>query len=390
MSSKYDLNKFLYPHSFGKIQETIERLTDPVSKLYKFNAAISNYDDLFKALPHPGYAYKNHVLNKFGAVGSYFNDENLKNSNIGSVYNNEIRKKSLIESAINSQVLNKFGGVGSYFNDENLKNSNIGSVYNNEIRKKSLIESAINSQVLNKFGGVGSFFSRNNLLGLEADIKRLSAAKALMPELNTKISNLNEKFQNISRLAEQSHFKFNSESVQNYLDLIENFNEINNQNLQIDQATIHSLDLLLQQEETLELTTELKEIGILDTSSGSIFLDYSKKLSVNVAQNFLTIIVVIITLAFESGIQQYEPFQDLIENTANFMNSVEGQARVTRNCELKDHPNGHKKLGLPEDSIVTVYKINDESTAGWSKVKFNKDGHDITGYVKTSELQKID
>ncbi|MFV5348599.1 hypothetical protein, partial [Acinetobacter soli] len=294
----------------------------------------------------------------------------------GSHYNNEIFKNSLIRSAVNSQRLNHYDAVGSH--------------YNNEIFKNSLIRSAVNSQVLNRFGTVGSFFSRNNLLGLEADIKRLSAAKALMPELNTKISNLNEKFQSISRSIEQSHFKFNSESVQNYLDLIENFNETNNQNLQIDQATIQSLDLLLQQEEALELTTELKEIGILDTSSGSILSEYSKTLSVNVSPKFLSIMVLIITLAFESVIQQYEPFQDLVENTANFMNSVDGKARVTRNCELKDRPDGQKKLVLPEDSIVTVYKIDDETKPGWSKIKFKKDDHDITGYVKTSELQKFD
>jgi hypothetical protein len=43
----------------------------------------------------------------------------------------------------------------------------------------------------------------NESLGLQADIQRLIAAKTLMPDLNTKIFNLNQKLSAISKLAEQ-------------------------------------------------------------------------------------------------------------------------------------------------------------------------------------------
>ena len=102
----------------------------------------------------------------------------------------------------------------------------------------------------------------NESLGLQADIQRLIAAKTLMPDLNTKIFNLNQKLSAISKLAEQRLNQNYPNSVQNYLDTLKGFNDKYNQDIHIDRTVIQTLDLALHQQETLELTSELRNIGI--------------------------------------------------------------------------------------------------------------------------------
>lgn len=46
-------------------------------------------------------------------------------------------------------------------------------------------------------------------------------------------------------------------------------------------------------------------------------------------------------------------------------------------------------MSLKKESLVIVYK-NKEITNGWSEIKFNKDAHDVAGYIQTSELNFLD
>jgi hypothetical protein len=251
-----------------------------------------------------------------------------------------------------------------------------------------------NHPALEAMKKASSSIAINESLGLHADIQRLIAAKTLMPDLNTKIFNLNQKLSAISKLAEHRINQNYPNSVQNYLDTLKGFNDKYNQDIHIDRTVIQTLDLALHQQETLELTSELRNIGIFDTSSGSILLEYLETLPTNKASYLLKLIVCLLVWfagsVTEPIINEYEPIQNLQEKSANFLNGVDGLARITKDCDLKDKPNGLKKISLQKESVVTVYKTNDEIMDGWSKIKFNKDGHDLTGYIRTSELHSLD
>ncbi|WP_171250599.1 hypothetical protein, partial [Acinetobacter soli] len=229
----------------------------------------------------------------------------------------------------------------------------------------------------------------NKSLGLQADMQKLIAAKTLMPDLNTKIFNLHQKLYAISGLTEQRLNQNNFDSTHNYVDPFNEFNEKYNQNVHVDETAIQTLDLVLHQPETLELTSELRNLGIFDTSSGSILLEYSETLPKSKASDFLNLIVCLLLWFAEPIINEYEPIKNLQEKSSNFLNKIEGKALINKDCELKSQPNGLKIMSLEKEALVIVYK-NEDIVDGWSKIKFNKDGHDVTGYIKTAEFNLLD
>ncbi|WP_171255206.1 hypothetical protein, partial [Acinetobacter terrae] len=229
----------------------------------------------------------------------------------------------------------------------------------------------------------------NKSLGLQADIQRLQAAATLMPELNSKVLNLNQRLSNLAGLTKQNLKQNDSNSVQNYLDNIKIFNEKYDQELIIDRTTVQVLDLIIHEQEALELASELKNIGIFDTTSGSILLEFSKTLPTEKAANFLNILLCLLMFFYEPVINEYEPIKNHREELANSLNGIEGKALTIKDCDLKYRPGGPKKMSLEKESLVIVYK-NKEIADGWSKIKFNKDGEPVTGYIQTAELNLLD
>jgi hypothetical protein len=390
MSSKYDLEKSLDPYGIEKFQKTITRITNPWKEHAAMNTAMASITSMYdnsaiEAMKKAAIPWKEHAA------------MNTAMASIASMYDNsaiEAMKKAAIPWKEHAAMNTAMASIANMYDNSaievmkkaaipwkehaamNTAMASIASMYDNsaiEVMKKAASSLAINKS-----------------LGLQADIQRLIAAKTLMPDLNTKIFNLNQKLSAISGLTEQRLNQNYSNSIQNYLDTLEEFNEKYDQDIHIDKTAIQTLDLILHQQETLELTSELRNIGIFDTSSGSIFLEYSETLSTSKASAFLNLIICILVWFAEPIINQYEPIQNLQEKSANFLNGVDGIARITKDCDLKDQPNGLKKIRLEKESVVTLYKKNDEGVDGWSKIKFNKDGHDITGYIRTSELHSLD
>ena len=246
-----------------------------------------------------------------------------------------------------------------------------------------------NSPALEAIRNAAVSIAMNKSFGLQPDIQRLRAAATLMPGLNSKVLNLNKKLSNIAGITRTNLKENNFNSVQDQLDTIENFNEQYDQNLIIDKATVQALDLVIHEQEALELTSELKNIGMFDTSSGSILLEYSDTLPKEKAAKFLNILLCLLMFFYEPVINEYEPLKNHREGLVNLLNGIEGKALITKDCDLKDQPDGLKKISLEKESLVIVYK-NKEIADGWSKIKFNKDGQDITGYIQTSELDLLD
>ena len=153
------------------------------------------------------------------------------------------------------------------------------------------ITGAYEDPALEAIRSAASSVTVNKSLGLQADLQRLIAAKTLIPDLNNKIFNLNQKLYAIAELTEQSYSQNNFDSIQNYLDTLDDFNEKYNQDINIDRKTIQTLNLVLEQQETLELTSDLRNIGVFDTSSGSILLEYLETLPTDKASYLLRLIV---------------------------------------------------------------------------------------------------
>ena len=357
MSSKYDLDKLLDPCGIEKFQKTITRITNPWKEYAATNTAMASIAGM----------YDNSALDairKASMPWTEYAATNTAMASIAGMYDN---------SALDA--IRKASMPWTEYAATNTAMASIAGMYDNA--------------ALDAIRKASSSIAINESLGLQADIQRLIAAKTLMPDLNTKIFNLNQKLSAISKLAEQRLNQNYPNSVQNYLDTLKGFNDKYNQDIHIDRTVIQTLDLALHQQETLELTSELRNIGIFDTSSGSIFLEYSETLPTSKSSAFLNLIICILVWFAEPIINQYEPIQNLQKKSANFLNGVEGLARITKDCDLKDQPNGLKKISLEKESVVTVYIKNNDIVAGWSKIKFNKDGHDITGYIRTSELQAL-
>jgi len=390
MSSKYDLDKLLDPYGIEKFQKTITRITNPWNEYAATNTAMASITGMYDypafeaikkaSMPWNEYAATNTAMASITSMSDYPALEAMKKASMPwKEYAATNTAMASITGMYDNPVVEAIKKASMPWNEyaaTNTAMTNITGMYDNpvlEVIKKAASSIAINES-----------------LGLQADLQRLIAAKTLMPDLNTKIFNLNQKLYAISKLAEQRLNQNYPNSIQNYLDTLKEFNEKYNQDIHIDRTAIQTLDLALHQQETLELTSELRNIGIFDTSSGSIFLEYSETLSTSKASAFLNLIICILVWFAEPIINQYEPIQNLQKKSANSLNGVDGLARITKDCDLKDQPNGLKKIRLEKESVVTLYKKNDETVDGWSKIKFNKDGHDITGYIRTSELHSFD
>ena len=394
MSSKYDLDKLLDPYGIEKFQKTITRITDPLKGYLSMNSAMASITGI----------YENPALEAIKKASMPLKEHAAMNAAIASItgiYENpalEAMKKAsmpLKEHAAMNVAIASITGIYENPALEAIKKASM------PLKEHAAMNAAIASitgiyenPALEAIRSAASSVAINKSLGLEADVQRLIAAKILIPSLNTKIFNLNQKLYAIAGLTEQSSNQNNFDSIQNYLDTLDEFNEKYNQDINIDRIAIQTLDLVLQQQEALELTSDLKNIGIFDTSSGSILLEYLETLPTNKASLLSSLIVCLLVwfaeTVTEPVINEYEPIKNSQKSLVNFLNGVEGLGRVINDCNLKDQPNGLKKISLEKESIVTVYKTNEDIPYGWSKIKFNKDGHDIAGYIKTSELHLLD
>ncbi len=426
MSSKYDLDKLLDPYGIEKFQKTITRITDPLKGYLSMNSAMASITGIYEnpaleaikkaSMPLKEHAamnaaiasitgiYENPALEAMKKASMPLKEHAAMNAAIASItgiYENPaleaIKKASmpLKEHAAMNAAIASITGIYENPALEAMKKASM------PLREHAAMNAAIASitgiyenPALEAIRSAASSVAINKSLGLEADVQRLIAAKILIPSLNTKIFNLNQKLYAIAGLTEQSSNQNNFDSIQNYLDTLDEFNEKYNQDINIDRIAIQTLDLVLQQQEALELTSDLKNIGIFDTSSGSILLEYLETLPTNKASLLSSLIVCLLVwfaeTVTEPVINEYEPIKNSQKSLVNFLNGVEGLGRVINDCNLKDQPNGLKKISLEKESIVTVYKTNEDIPYGWSKIKFNKDGHDIAGYIKTSELHLLD
>ena len=394
MSSKYDLDKLLDPYGIEKLHKTITRITDPLKGYLSMNPAMASITG----------AYENPALEAMKKASMPWKEHEAINAAMASItgaYENpalEAMKKALMpwkeHEAINAAMVSI---TGAYENPalEAMKKASMPWKEHEAINAAmASITGAYENPALEAIRSAASSVTINKSLGLQADVQRLIAAKTLIPDLNTKIFNLNQKLYAIAGLAEQSPNQNNFDSIQNYLNTLDDFNEKYNQDVNINRTTIQTLDLVLEQQETLELTSDLKNIGIFDTASGSILLEYLETLPTDKASYLLRLIICLLVwfagTVTEPIINEYEPIKNNQKRLVNLVNGVEGLARVIKDCDLKDQPNGLKEIILEKESIVTVYKTNEDIPDGWSRIKFNKDGHDITGYIKTSEFHLLD
>uniref|UniRef100_UPI003F576435 hypothetical protein n=1 Tax=Acinetobacter courvalinii TaxID=280147 RepID=UPI003F576435 len=225
----------------------------------------------------------------------------------------------------------------------------------------------------------------NQSLGIQADLKRLLAATTLSPHLNTKILNFNQSISKISFLSGKK-YQHNSQSTQDFLNTIDSFNKKYAQNLNVDKNTVQAIDLVISNEDTSSLVSELTNLGIFDTANGSIIFEYARSLSEQKASKFINILLCLIIYIYQPVIDQYEPIKNHRDQAADMLNNIVNKAVIKKDCDLKYQPdNPDVKMILPKDSLVKVYK-NKTIAQGWTKIKFNKDGIDITGYVRTSEI----
>ncbi|MDC5341250.1 hypothetical protein OHW48_14135 [Acinetobacter baumannii] len=434
MSSKYDLDRLLDPYGIKKFQKTISRITNPWKEYSAINTAIPSIPTMYESttleamrkavVPSIPTMYESTTLEAMRkavvpSIPAMYDSTALEAMrkavmpSIPAMYDStalEAMRKAVVPSipamydstaleAMRKAVMPSIPAMYDSTALEAMRKTvmpSIPAMYDStalEAMRKAVMPSIpamYDSTALEAMRRAASSIAINKSLGLQADIQRLIAAKTLMPDLNAKIFNLHQKLYAIAGITEQRLNQNNFDSTHNYLDPFDEFNEKYNQDVHVDEAAIQTLDLVLHQPETLELISELRNIGVFDTSSGSIFLKYSETLPESKASTILNLILCILLWFAEPIINQYEPIQNLQEKSANFLNGVDGLARITKDCDLKDQPNGLKKISLEKESVVTVYKTNDEIEDGWSKIKFNKDGHDLTGYIRTSELHSLD
>ncbi|MNZ29600.1 hypothetical protein D3C78_468520 [compost metagenome] len=232
--------------------------------------------------------------------------------------------------------------------------------------------------------------AHNDSLGLHSDVKRLIAATTLNPELNAKIRNFNQTVVNLSWLTGQNSKQQNLKSTQDYLETIEKFNDKYSQELNIDEVTVQALDLVIQDQDTSNLVSELTHIGIFDTSNGSILYEFAETLPEEKKGHFLYLILSLLVFLFNPVLDNFEPLKQQREKLENLINRIEGKAVIIKDCDLRYKPNGRKMhITLEKESIIQVY-ISKDRTQEWVKIKYNKDGHDVQGYIRTSELIILD
>ena len=83
---------------------------------------------------------------------------------------------------------------------------------------------------------------RNESLGLQADIQKILAATTLMPELKNKIHNFDQKISNQLWLELQSLKNETSTFIQDNQDIVDDFNQKYDQDLQIDKNSASQKD----------------------------------------------------------------------------------------------------------------------------------------------------
>ena len=407
MFFKYDLDKF-DPLGTKKIQETIATMTKPsrdwaaivnphskiqdeIAALYKNNPLTRAHANLVamtdpsysKAYAHMADMQKSIALTKTQAnIAALANPYSKIQDEIATLYKNN----PLTRAHANLVAMTDLSYSKAYTNMADFQKSialtkaqaNIAAMADPYGIAKT--REALSKQAFS--------IAHNESLGLHSDVKRLIAATTLNPELNAKIRNFNQTVLNLSLLTGQNS-KQNSKSTQDYLETIENFNEKYSQDLNIDEVTVQALDLVIQDQDTSNLVSELTHIGVFDTSNGSILYEYAGTLPEEKRGHFLNVIFVILMFVYQPVVDTFEPLKQHREQVTNIINNIEGKAVVTKDCDLRNTPNG-LPIGiiLSQGSIIQVYKSKDNANK-WSKIKYNKDGQDITGYLKVSEFRVL-
>ena len=377
MLFKYDLDKF-DPLGTKKIQETIATMT----KQSRDWAAIVNPHNKIQA--EMAAVYENNALAKTQAnIAALVNPHSKIQDEIAALYtNNPLTKAHANLVAMTDPSYSKaYAHMADMQKSIALTKTQANIAAMADPYRLAKTRKALSNQAFS--------IAHNESLGLYPDVKRLLAATTLNPELNTKVLEFNRTVSNIYWLTGQNTQQHNSQSTQDYLETIENFNKRYSQHLHVDISTVQALDIVSQDPNTSSLVSELINIGIFDTSSESILYEYAETLPEEKRWPFLYIIFSIIMFVYQPVIDNFEPLKQHREQVTNLINNIEGKAVVTKDCDLRNTPNG-LPIGiiLSQGSIVQVYKSKDNANK-WSKIKYNKDGQDITGYLKVSEFRVL-
>ena len=164
---------------------------------------------------------------------------------------------------------------------------------------------------------------RNESLGLQADIQKILAATTLMPELKNKIHNFDQKISNQLWLELQSLKNETSTFIQDNQDIVDDFNQKYDQDLQIDKNSAQAINLIIHNTDALDIASQLMLIGVFDTSSGSIIYEYFNNVSDERKNKvFISFILPIILTISTYLVSNFEPVKDFSEQIINQMNDM--------------------------------------------------------------------
>ena len=246
------------------------------------------------------------------------------------------------------------------------------------------------SAAMDALSKYGSSLIDNKSLGLQADIQRLLAATTLMPELNNKVQSLHHKISNHFWIEREYLRNRSSTFIQDNQAITNNFNQIYGQNLHIDKDVAQAIDLVMHDKDALNIASELIDVGIFDTSSGSIIYDYLNHIPESKRNNVFIIFILPIILTIVISISsEFEPIQSTKNHIVHSINNIKGHAVITSNSFLKAAPNGENILKIEKGTLIEVYE-NDHLPTGWVLVKLNKDNIDIKGYLNISDTKFIE
>ena len=230
----------------------------------------------------------------------------------------------------------------------------------------------------------------NKALGLQADIQKIIAATTLMPDLKNKLQNFDQKihsylWEQLQTIKDENSIFFKENQF-----IINDFNQKYGQNISIDRTTAHAINSIIHDSDALGIASELIDIGIFDTSSGSIIYDYLNnvpKPERNKAfLNFVLPILLPIIIFLSSN---FEPVESIKNRVIYSINHIEGHAVLTSNSYLKDTPDGETILEVEKGTMIKVYE-SEGVPKGWVEIRLNKDNIDIKGYLKSSDIKQWD
>jgi len=383
MSFKYDLDKLLDPCGIEKLHKTITRITKPRNE---YSAMSSAMEALEKATQ---------PWNKNSVIGAAM-------ANVAGPWDHKSSAMEALEKA--TQPWNKNSVIGAAM-------ANVAGPWDHKSAAMEALEKA--TQPWNRNSVIGAAMANvagpwdhksaameaikkyassitiNESLGLEADTQKILAATTLMPDLKTKIQSLHHKISNDLWLERQNLINRDSTFIQNNKNITDNFNQLYGQELHIDKDAAQAIDSVIHDTDALNIASELIDIGIFDTSSGSIIYDYFKNTPEpqrnNIFINFVIPIILTIAMSISSEIELIQSNKNQIVNS---INNIKGHAVLTSNSFLRATPDGENILEIEKNTLIEVYKTDNLPT-GWVLVKLNKDNIDIKGYLNISDIKPL-